>query len=125
MGFFGQLTAIFVSLICVFASVGCSSSAAPQERFIDVDAGGHDLHMLVVGEEGPVVVLESGWPGCGLGWERVRGPVAQFAQVVTYDRAGTGKSDAGPESRDARQIAIELRLALRNAGLPPPYILVG
>ncbi|HEX4244577.1 MAG TPA: alpha/beta hydrolase, partial [Acidimicrobiales bacterium] len=81
--------------------------------------------MLVVGESGPVVVLESGWPGCGLGWQRVRGPVGRFARVVTYDRAGTGKSEPGPSPRHAERIAAELHTALGNAGLDPPYILVG
>src|SRR5437868_1761320 len=51
------------------------AGSKPTERFIDVDAGGHSLHLLVVGEAGPTVILESGWPGCGLGWDRVRGPV--------------------------------------------------
>ena len=83
------------------------------------------MHLLVVGEAGPVVVLESGWPGCGLGWDRVRGPVSQFARAVTYDRAGTGKSETGPSPRHAEQIASELHTALQNAGLDPPYILVG
>lgn len=105
--------------------VGCRGREGPRERYLDVDAGGHRLHMLVVGESGPVVVLESGWPGCGLGWERVRGPVGRFARVVTYDRAGTGKSEPGPLPRHAEQIARELHTALGNAGLDPPYILVG
>jgi pimeloyl-ACP methyl ester carboxylesterase len=120
-----RLTLIFVCL-CVAASGGCHrAGGTPQERYLDVDAGGHCLHMLVVGEAGPVVVLESGWPGCGLGWDRVRGPVSQFARVVTYDRAGTGKSETGPSPRHAEQIASELHTALQNAGLDPPYILVG
>jgi pimeloyl-ACP methyl ester carboxylesterase len=121
----GRLTSL-VALMALIPSAGCDRNGrAPQERFIDVDAGGHRLHMLVAGEAGPVVVLESGWPGCGLGWERVRGPVARFARVVTYDRAGTGKSEPGPLPRHAGQIARELRTALRNAALEPPYVLVG
>ena len=35
-------------------------------------------------------------------------------------RAGTGKSEPGPLPRDAKQIARELHLALRNADLAPP-----
>lgn len=123
MIFTRRRTIVFVALL---ALCGCRpASSKPTERYIDVDAGGHSLHLLVVGEAGPTVILESGWPGCGLGWDRVRGPVGQFARVVTYDRAGTGKSEAGPSPRDARQIAAELHKALANAGLPPPYVLVG
>jgi pimeloyl-ACP methyl ester carboxylesterase len=119
-----------VSLIlaCVGSAAvgGCRRGGEPpREQHLNVDAGGHRLHLLVVGEAGPTVVLESGWPGCGIGWDRVRGPVARFARVVTYDRAGTGKSEPGPLPRHARHIAGELHTALHNAGLPPPYILVG
>ena len=115
-------------LACIALAIGAGchrGGETPKERYLDVDAGGHRLHMLVIGEKGPTVVLESGWPGCGLGWDRVRGPVARFAQVVTYDRAGTGKSDPGPLPRHAEEIARELHTALKNAGLDPPYILVG
>jgi pimeloyl-ACP methyl ester carboxylesterase len=45
--------------------------------------------------------------------------------VVTYDHRGEWGSDAGPKPRDARQIATELRDALRAAKLEPPYVLVG
>jgi pimeloyl-ACP methyl ester carboxylesterase len=120
-----RFTAI-AALIALIASGGCNRGGrAPQEQFIDVDAGGHRLHMMVVGAAGPVVVLESGWPGCGIGWDRVRGAVGRFARVVTYDRAGTGKSEPGPLPRHAERIATELHAALQNAGLAPPYVLVG
>jgi pimeloyl-ACP methyl ester carboxylesterase len=119
---------ITLVLICIafFTGTGCQrAGSATREQYLDVDAGGHHLHMLLVGESGPVVVLESGWPGCGLGWDRVRAPVGRFARVVTYDRAGTGKSESGPQPRHAEQIARELHTALRSAGLDPPYVLVG
>ena len=96
----------------------------PQERFIDVGAGGHRLRMCVVGNAGPVVVLESGLPG-GLGFEHVRGPVSRFARAVAYARAGVDDSKPGPLPRDAKQIVRELHTALANANLPPPYVLVG
>jgi pimeloyl-ACP methyl ester carboxylesterase len=116
-----RLFGVFVML----AGLGGCTGSAPVERYVDVDAGGHRLHLLIVGEAGPTVVLESGWPGCGLGWDRVRGPVGRFARVVTYDRAGTGKSEPGPAPRHAERIATELHTALASAGIGPPYILVG
>jgi pimeloyl-ACP methyl ester carboxylesterase len=117
--------ALILACLGSVAAAGCRAGGSSQEQHLDVDAGGHRLHVLVIGDAGPTVVLESGWPGCGIGWERVRGPVARFARVVTYDRAGTGKSEAGPLPRHARHIAGELHTALRNAGIAPPYILVG
>ena len=104
---------------------GCRrTDDSAHNHFVDADAGGHHLHMLIVGEAGPTVVLESGLGG-GLGWEQVRSGVSSFARAVTYDRAGFGKSEPGPFPRTARQIASELHAALHNAALPAPYLLVG
>ncbi|MDQ3818262.1 MAG: alpha/beta hydrolase [Acidobacteriota bacterium] len=81
--------------------------------------------MLVEGEGNPTVVLESGLGDTWEPWAKVRPEVAQFSQVVAYDRAGLGQSNAGPKPRTARQIATELHTALKNAGLAPPFVLVG
>ncbi|HWB10346.1 MAG TPA: alpha/beta hydrolase [Pirellulales bacterium] len=113
---------ICLTILCV---PGCSPTVGHvRERAVDVDAGGHQLHLLIVGEKGPTVILESGLGG-GVGWEQVRSQVGRFARVVTYDRAGVGLSEPDPRPRTARQIAGELRTALRNANLPPPFVLVG
>jgi dienelactone hydrolase len=48
---------------------------------MDVDAGGHRLHMIVEGRGAPTVVLESGL-GDGLGsWMKVQPEVARFSRV--------------------------------------------
>jgi pimeloyl-ACP methyl ester carboxylesterase len=115
---------IVVALLTAFFIAYARREPKIVERFIDVDAGGHRLHMCVVGNSGPVVVLESGLPG-GLGYQDVRREVGKFARAVAYDRAGMGTSDPGPQPRDAKHVVEELRTALRNAGLAPPYVLVG
>jgi len=51
--------------------------------------------------------------------------VADFARVVVYDRAGLGRSEAGPLPRTSGRIVGELRVALARAGVAPPYVLVG
>lgn len=109
----------------LLAMVGCRRMEdGAQGRVEDADVGGHRLHMLIVGQSGPTVVLESGLGG-GLGWEKVRSGIGGFARTITYDRAGFGNSEPGPQPRTAQQIALELHTALRHAGLPPPYVLVG
>jgi pimeloyl-ACP methyl ester carboxylesterase len=100
--------ALIVAVALALAGCGRHDDK-PQGTLVDADAGGgHRLHMLILGHGKPTVVLESGAQG-GLGWELVRGPVSKFATVVTYDRAGHGQSPAGPQPRDARQVASELR----------------
>ncbi|HEX8097709.1 MAG TPA: alpha/beta hydrolase, partial [Pyrinomonadaceae bacterium] len=98
---------------------------AQREGELSADAGGHRLHMLVEGRGAPTVILESGL-GDGLeSWAKVQPEVARFARVVAYDRAGLGRSEPGPKPRTARQVATELHTALKNAGLKPPFVLVG
>lgn len=92
-----------------------------------VDAGGHKLHLVIAGEDrgGPTVVLEAGGMATAAMWALIQPGIAEFARVVSYDRAGLGWSESGPAPRDARTIARELHTALLNAGLPGPYLLVG
>jgi pimeloyl-ACP methyl ester carboxylesterase len=90
-----------------------------------IDASGHNLNMLIGGEVTPTVVFEAGF-GAGLtSWSTVQSNIAKFARTVSYDRAGIGESEAGPKPRAAKQIALELHTALQNAGIGPPYVLVG
>jgi pimeloyl-ACP methyl ester carboxylesterase len=90
-----------------------------------VDVGGHRLHLYCTGEGARTVVLEAGLGGGVLDWSLVQPEIAKTARVCAYDRAGTGWSDAGPEPRDSRQIVNELHTLLQNAGLKPPFVLVG
>jgi pimeloyl-ACP methyl ester carboxylesterase len=90
-----------------------------------VDAGGHDLSMVVAGQGTPAVVLESGLSDTMNVWARVLPRTAALSRVVAYERAGVGASDAGPEPRTALRIAAELHASLGSAAVAPPYVLVG
>lgn len=89
-----------------------------------VDAGGHRLHVQRCGT-GPTVVLDAGAGGMSDDWALVRAGLDGVATTVAYDRAGLGRSEAGPTPRSVRAQVTELRAALRHSGLPPPYVLVG
>ena len=90
-----------------------------------IDVGGHSLNLLIGGHGSPAVILEGGFGEGIAGWSLVQKEIANFAQTVSYDRAGLGQSEPGPKPRSARQIATELHTALQNAGVKPPYVLVG
>jgi len=91
-----------------------------------VDVGdGRQVALQTSGIGGPVVVMEAGTGDCALSWSQVRQEVGEFTTAVSVDRAGLGWSDpmTGPENQTAD--VSDLHLVLHNAGLPPPYLLVG
>lgn len=92
-----------------------------------IDVDGHQIFLESSGEGGPTVVLESGIGSAGSlsGWGQVVDGIKDSARICFYDRAGLGNSEPGPEPRDCDQIVEELHTLLLNAGLHPPFILVG
>jgi len=115
----------------VLLALGVSTAAlglgmlAARAMPIRVSVGEHELRMSIAGTGSPTVVLETFGPAYLETWNRIQPEIARFATVVAYDHAGYWASEPGPKPRDATQIARELHTALRNAGLPPPYVLVG
>lgn len=98
----------------------------PPGRLVDV--GGWRLHLNCVGEartSGPIVILEAGAGDFSVDWSLVQPSVARFARVCSYDRAGSGWSDLGPQPRTMHQIVYELHTLLEKAGERSPYVLVG
>jgi pimeloyl-ACP methyl ester carboxylesterase len=73
----------------------------------------------------PTVVPEAGAGEFSLTWDHVQRHVAEFARVCTYDRAGLGWSERGPNPRTAPHIVDEFDTLLTAAGVEPPYPLVG
>lgn len=90
-----------------------------------VDMGGYQMHMLVRGKGSQAVVFDSGQGAGMLAWGTVPGELAADTQVICYDRAGLGWSEASPQRRSTAVMVDELRTLLQKAGIPRPYILVG
>lgn len=107
-------------LAIVFASTG---GAAGEDQRIDV--GGRHLRARVVGEGLPAVILETGMGEPLETWRDLPDRLAETTMVITYDRAGLGESELGPEPRDAMAVAKDLRALLTGLAVPPPFILVG
>lgn len=102
-----------------------SETAQWPAKTLSVDVGGHAIHMVEQGQGAPVIVLEAGFASDSGEWAPVQSKLAGISTVVSYDRPGIGKSEAGGTPRTARQIASDLHDALHNAHLDPPYVLVG
>lgn len=90
-----------------------------------VDVGGYRLHIHCVGTGSPTVVLDAGLSGSSLDWNLVQPELGRTTRVCTYDRAGMGWSDPGPQPRTPSRIADELHTLLSKAGIAGPYVLVG
>jgi len=95
----------------------------PPGKLIDI--GGYKLHIHCTGRGGPTVILDSGLGLSSIDWTLVQSKIAEFSQVCSYDRAGYGWSDESPYPRTSVQMMEELNTLLTEAGIPPPYILVG
>ncbi len=95
----------------------------PHARFSATTFGIRSL--VVAGVGSPTVVFESGIGQGKRNWAPVFNKVSDVTQVVAYDRAGYGQSEASELPRDGLQIVLELRDMLRTEGIAPPYVLVG
>jgi pimeloyl-ACP methyl ester carboxylesterase len=90
-----------------------------------VEVGGYELHIHCTGEGSPTVVLDAGLGSFSMDWVAVQPSLAAITRSCSFDRAGYGWSDRGPEPRDIAQNARELQALLEAADEPGPYILVG
>ena len=106
---------------CVLAMSGCASISGVATSALD----GRAVEHLVAGRGTPPVVFENGLGGRLQWWAKVLPEVAQTTTVFAYNRAGTGSSAAVSTPRHGDTVVEELRLNLRDAGLKPPYVLVG
>jgi len=90
-----------------------------------VDVGGRRLHCFQYGGGSPTIVLVSGFETTQDNWDPVVPALAAQATVVTYDRAGVGRSEIGGLPAHGEQSARDLRVLLDKLAVPRPYILVG
>jgi pimeloyl-ACP methyl ester carboxylesterase len=97
----------------------------PPGLLVNVD--GRPMHLQVRGPDtdGATVVLDAGMGSFSPNWHWVQEERAPTVRTVAYDRPGLGWSRPSSRQRDAQTIAMELRDALREAGIEPPYVLAG
>ncbi|MCU0276571.1 MAG: alpha/beta hydrolase [Acidobacteria bacterium] len=103
------------------------SCARQDLPFFDgmVDIGTHRLQYRSEGNGTPVVVIDS---GIGDTLEKLRPlqeRLSRVTRVITYNRAGYGRSEAGPLPRDCGREAEELKALLEKIPVPGPYVLLG
>ncbi len=85
---------------------------------------GRRMNLYCTGQGAPTVILEGGWTANTASWRKVQGPLSATTQVCSYDRAGYGFSDAGPQPRTTQALTDDLSALLKAAKIPGPYVLV-
>src|SRR5262249_1333845 len=84
------------------------------------------LHLHCNGRGASTVVLIAGWDNSGdEGWSPVQPAIAKRPRVCSYDRFGTGTSDAPTRPQTFETEAADLHELLDQAGEPGPYVVVG
>ncbi len=108
-------------LACVLLIQGCASLPdAHKERL-----GGQRVEYALSGQGTPAVVFENGLGGTLDWWAKVFPELAKDTTVFAYHRPGYGDSAPATTPRDGDHVVDELRAALRDLGLRPPYVLAG
>lgn len=96
----------------------------PVDKSFDVDGVGFHLHCTGAGDT--TVLLLAGWDAGGdESWSTIQSGLSDEARVCTYDRPGTGQSDAPVADQTFESQAADLRTLLDAAGEPGPYVVVG
>jgi pimeloyl-ACP methyl ester carboxylesterase len=120
---FMLLLLLFIITLLTFAN-----NAQAKEKYYPgelINIGTHRLHINCVGKGTPSVIIDSGIGGFSLEWFKIQNNLSNDVRVCSYDRAGYGWSDPGPNPRTTSRIVKELRTLLSEARIPGPYLLVG
>ncbi len=115
---------ILFGLTTIYGAIACllEDQSPPPGNRISVD--GRDLHLSVINGNGDATIVLDHSLG-GIEGYLVAQLLSQYGQVCFYDRAGYGWSDHHWQPRTSDRIITELDALLTQAGIEPPYILVG
>lgn len=109
--------------LCLLSSVSAREHQSPSDQMVSV--GTHRLELRRRGQGTPTVVIDAGVTDLLDNWSAVQERIAKFTHVMTYNRAGYGRSEPGPLPRDSGREARELRALLKQASVAGPYVVVG
>lgn len=125
--FFAALAVALVSTGFLYQFIGAHRDRrrmAGDGRWINIGEGRRH-YLLEQGSGSPTVVFEAGIAATNLNWRHLQETVSRFAATASYDRGGLGWSSPCHTPRTPSNIAVELHQLLQNAGIKPPYVLVG
>lgn len=90
-----------------------------------VSIGDYSINCKESGQGKHIIILESGLGMDSETWIEIQTKLSENYRVISYDRAGYGKSDNSESPRTIDNITKDLNLLLETVEAPAPYILVG
>ena len=132
MRLISKIVAGIVLAVLTYVAIGgmfvaVASPLKMRGEMVDI-GGGRRMHLICEGPKGagPTVLFEAGAFGFSADWGVVQErTVARGWRACSYDRAGLGLSDPGPEPRDGLAVVGDLERLLKAAHEDGPYIVVG
>ncbi len=120
---------IFSHALGVCALVIITLTIVPgQTKPLDslVDAGDYRLHFTIIHGKGTPILFEAGGGDSGKVWNGIAPAVAEItgATVITYDRAGLGRSEGQGKDLTIEDETRGLETALKNLGYQRNLMLV-
>lgn len=122
---------LFFATIMLFTITSCSKkmkqSVKPYEES-QIDLTTHKLHAYSIIKNSKYLVLfESGLGDDHTIWdnEKIASQISDKSDILTYDRAGYGKSEKGPDPRNISQLTSELEFAINQFSNGRKVILIG
>ncbi|HDR4423574.1 TPA: alpha/beta fold hydrolase [Bacillus cereus] len=73
----------------------------------------------------PVIIMEAGYGDYSKTWDHIAEELTEYGTVLTYDRAGLGKSGKSSKRGISSEMVKDLKCCLAQLQLKPPYIFVG
>jgi pimeloyl-ACP methyl ester carboxylesterase len=121
-----------MAIVALAGVAGCvyeqRAEAADARRFPPpgrlVDAGGRRLHVVCIGDGSPVVLFEPSGFGNSLSFWEAREALARRLRVCSYDRAGAGWSDPGPDPLSIGTLAGDALRVLDGVSPGAPAVVV-
>ncbi len=115
----------FIAGLLLFAL--SAAAQPPQAVEKTVHTGSYQLVFKIIAGQGPTILLESGGGMDSTEWDKLAPRLAEAtgSTVISYDRAGFGKSDLPESKYDLREDNEALWRALGKLGFDKDLVLVG
>lgn len=126
-----QKTKIVLAIFCLITihSFGQKKEKSGNKRThnIMLNIGTHKLHFKVVHGTLPAIVFESGFGEDATQWDKVQLQLSKSIPnaIISYDRAGLGKSDLPSSKYVVEREVNDLRIGLKLLNYDKEVVLVG